>query len=294
MKFIVLALIFSFFVLIVHNVKPGFAIPADIIIEPVDGGSSLTPLGAGNTDSFRFRVLGFGGSRANSFAESEAATVEKEDLTLESNNPPWTVCTAQKDLNIKRLNLIGMSYDLLGTFPLKTLLDQLSKDNASVVLKVNSNFVNNMNFVNIRSQDLTEKDNIPFKIKGFNTSCKYRDPSAISKVLPGADVQTDAGVFRSSNPPFLKCNSSDGSTYSIKFSISPSDFEHIKDKKFSNEQKIRINIIQSIASNNFVKDFAPGYSGELIIDPDISNKKYNLIINSGLDINTECYAGSVP
>ena len=230
-------------------------------------------------------------------------------ICIQDNNPPWTSCdagdtttpngqqtkTAEERLALKsgRTNLVGMTYDVIGTINLDDLVNQLQKDKGKVLLRVDSNFVNKMNFGIMRSQRNSDGDNVPLKIANTNTLCKYQAPTlAVALGHPGVNTQTVAETFELSNPPFLKCDKTTDARYSVNFGLSESELNNLEDAHFDTNQKVKINIIQSIGGNNLVKNFPPKYSGELITNPGESNEHtYDFSIERGTNIFTECSVG---
>ncbi len=194
-----------------------------------------------------------------------------------------------------------MLYTLEGTIPLDQLVNQEkqdTKDNEEkkVLLQVESNFANFMNFGNMRSQERdSDEDKIPLKIQSVDTRCKYQAPTiAAGQNNPGLNVNASQVTFKLSNPPFLICDGSVGGTYSINFAFSKSDGKKFIDQDFSGHQKVKIQIVESIGGNNLVKNFDPKYSGTLVTDEGTnSEKSYDLVIERGTNIFTECVTGAV-
>ena len=226
-----------------------------------------------NSVDFQFTIVGASGQGA----EITAGVTNEENL-----GPPSQATiarsTEQRSLEILRaaqniktkndknedvtreqkLNLVAMIYKLEGTTQLEKLVKQTEDDKThNVLLQTESNFLNYMNFGNLRSQDRATQDEhkIPLKIAKVQTDCKYQAPTlAVGTDIGGPNVRGEELAFVLSNPPFIHCGpESDRAKYSINFGISNGDYTKFTKTKFSDPQNVRFEITQIVGGNNLVK-----------------------------------------
>ena len=194
----------------------------------------------------------------------------------------------------QELNLVAMIYKLEGTTQLEKLVKQTEDDKThNVLLQTESNFLNYMNFGNLRSQDRATQDEhkIPLKIAKVQTDCKYQAPTlAVGTDIGGPNVRGEELAFVLSNPPFIHCGpESDRAKYSINFGISNGDYTKFTKTKFSDPQNVRFEITQIVGGNNLVKLDEPKYFGKLTTDAGQNDEKsFDLVIERGTSIFSEC------
>ena len=187
-----------------------------------------------------------------------------------------------------------MIYNLKGTIPLNILQQQTQADNISkVLLQVDSDFINYTNKGNMRSLERESSNaKIPLKVKEFSTRCMYQAPtSAVVSDIVGPNVKGQDLAFELSNPPFLHCGKgSQGAIYTLNFAVSPADYIKFSNTKFVSNQPINFELSQIIGGSNSINSTGTKYAGKLITDEgQVNEKSFDLIVDRGTSIFTECY-----
>ena len=280
-----------------------FTINGQYTFEATDG------VFAHNSSDFQFTIVGASGQGA----EITAGVTNEENLGAPSqatilaapNNAPWKSCAVAQNIKTKnekyedvtreqKLNLVAMIYNLKGTIPLNILQQQTQADNISkVLLQVDSDFINYTNKGNMRSLERESSNaKIPLKVKEFSTRCMYQAPtSAVVSDIVGPNVKGQDLAFELSNPPFLHCGEgSQGAIYTLNFAVSPADYIKFSNTKFVSNQPINFELSQIIGGSNSINSTGTKYAGKLITDEgQVNEKSFDLIVDRGTSIFTECY-----